>query len=509
MLSLFDRGFVQASSKNEGLVLASDTIENAKEILSLSTRRDGRELRASLLTTTRASLDRIFTLAVANCIAPHRVLQTGILNEAIALCSLENWNPTHILDTAEIALTVSTAFDLTRNFTTEEEKRKLREALSEKALKPALRSLRHGSEWSVSSGNWAIICNAAFCYANSILENSNYELERLSRRSLERALDGFSRNGDWKEGPTYSARILNNLSIAEAGLTERNAPLSQNFLSARNTLEEALLAPSGELANFGDTLRYPESLPFRGFRNQRRAGQRMFESPMDLVWDNRQTPAPNVFFGPFHYAQRTENCFLAVKLGKVDPVHGHIDSGSFIFERDGHRIVCDPGRLDYSAPGYFDLNKRFNLAAAGPNFHTCFEIDGSVPTKDVEAKLVEQSDAGPSISLTTGTGKTVKRVFLIGESSSLTVVDKLEKPSNYSLSLCVPNHTELVGNELILKYANPPSITRIASEPVKKITLQPIPDTEILVDAPSLKLATFHFGVASYGKIEVNTIDSL
>ena len=74
------------------------------------------------------------------------------------------------------------------------------------------------------------------------------------------------------------------------------------------------------------------------------------------------------------------NSYLAIRGMKAGLPHAQMDAGSFIFETDKTRWICDPGKDDYDFPGYFSSQQdgqRWKNRFCSPQGHSTFWVEAT------------------------------------------------------------------------------------------------------------------------------------
>lgn len=86
----------------------------------------------------------------------------------------KDWNPSHFLDTGEMAMAVAIGYDWLFDELSGQEKQILRKALVEKAITP---SFNPSYNWFLNSSiNWNQVCNAGLLYAALAIYEDETEL---------------------------------------------------------------------------------------------------------------------------------------------------------------------------------------------------------------------------------------------------------------------------------------------------------------------------------------------
>jgi hypothetical protein len=331
---------------NDWKNLASDTVSRAIEFKKNELPITWEEGRKVLLPTARNLAVRSQNFVVAHALTGDFTFLDAMLSDGLRVAELDHWNPEHFLDTAELACFIACIRKWTEPVATREQLLELDNVLYERAVKRGLWSLRGGSNWTLAAGNWNIVCNASLMVvASALLQDYPEECGELLERAYSSsniALNAVGPGGEWHEGITYL-----DYSAQFAWFAKQATGLHhfQPILDC-GRYRSSMIGPSGMIADFGDDL--PNCLPPAiGQTGPNPAGS----SPFNLLWGAPLPKPPDRFVGRTVACLRTEQGFLAVKLGNTKHAHAHADLGSFIWEAQGKRLVSDPGRLRYDIPG--------------------------------------------------------------------------------------------------------------------------------------------------------------
>jgi Heparinase II/III-like protein len=337
--------------------------------------------RQVLLPTTRRFADRVQYLIVAWLLTGEARFAKRVVEDLMVVAGFPDWNRTHFLDVAEMVSAVAMARQWTAPILSSEQISSVDRAIVEKGLVPAEESLRGGSEWTTTAGNWNIVCNSALILAALTMLETNPEISgkvlQRAQASLSVGMNAVSPSGEWFEGLTYWSYAAHHAALAQiavdqSGYSLTNTALFHPILDG-GAFAAASVAPSGLGANFGDTLSRPEHCPMQAWlsaRNGRKLPEPMADDhPFELIWGREDLPnpaLPKAFVGMRLVTLRLQKqlAWLAVSVGSADHAHAHHDLGSFIWETGGVRFVVDPGRLDYALKGYFSAGRFGNVGAS-------------------------------------------------------------------------------------------------------------------------------------------------
>ena len=130
---------------------------------------------SALLTAARDYVYRLITLSLA-----YRMFEEqSFLKESETIlewiCKYPDWNKVHFLDTAEMTIAVSIAYDWLYHDLSPEIRQKAKNCILQHALLIALKEYKNGDEgsWAKRETNWNVVCNTGMSFgALAISEDS-------------------------------------------------------------------------------------------------------------------------------------------------------------------------------------------------------------------------------------------------------------------------------------------------------------------------------------------------
>ncbi len=401
-----------------------------------------------LLAVSRRVHDVAMTLGLLYRLDGDDRYRDRLWRELEAAAAFPDWNPSHFLDTAEMAQAFAIAYDWLYDAWTPQQRQTLHTAMVEHALKPALRSYR-GQEsygwWVNTQNNWNQVCNGGIVTAALALAEVEPaiagEILQGAQASLPRAMKHFAPDGAWDEGPMYWHYTMR---YTVPLIVSLNNALGEDFgLSDFEGFDKTgdfpihLTGATGQMFNFADA-------HGKGFRSadwwwlasrfnrpvyaqvQRRsltagsgkaAGTDTSTSAskatgvaadkalhgvraQDLLWsfavDDEiplTLPLDAYFAGMEAVTMRSawddaDAFFVGFKAGDNKASHGHLDLGSFVLDAGGHRWIVDLSSDDYNLPEYFGAKRwtYYRLRAEGHN--TLVINPDSSPDQDPKAKAL-------------------------------------------------------------------------------------------------------------------------
>ena len=344
-----------------------------------------------LLGTSREFLRRMNMLALVYLVEQDSRYLARINEELLAVCAFEDWNPSHYLDVAEMALGVAIALDWTAGALPDETRQKALDALIEKGIRPSW-SNNEPPGWAYGSNNWNQVCNGGMIAASIVIAEVD---PGLAAKTIKRGLEGlpyslaaYGPDGVYPEGSTYWS-YGTSYSVTTIAMLESAFGNDFGMGDYPAFVESAMFrvlcnAPSGWYYNFADcgdrrnengdvvlawfATKTGNSIFFeedRFLRPPEAMGQLARLSGAALAWMAQYQPkgtqtAPAAWKGegtnPIVIFQGgnedSHKYYFGGKGGRGLVNHGNMDAGSFVFELNGVRWVVDPGNQ-----GYHDLEK--------------------------------------------------------------------------------------------------------------------------------------------------------
>ena len=405
-----------------------------------------------ILHISRAALDLIGKCAMAYRVTGEEKYARRAIREALDVSAFADWNPSHFLDTAEMALAVAICYDWLYDELSSAERDILADAILKKALTDGKGELSEGW-WTFGGNNWNQVCNGGLVAAAIATAERHPDLtDRLVVRTTEGlkvAMAVFAPDGGFPEGPAaYWPYALEYNAIAIAAIekyTGRPSPLC----ALPGFREQALFldsctGPTGEMFNFSDAGRLskterisefaswwlaarfgmPETLVYREkslleklcrseipkARTQR-SYDRFFPFTLLCLRELPPTLTPNLprcrLIGGTNpiAVMRTswtdpDAWYVGIKGGSPSCSHGHMDLGSFVLDALGARWSTDLGNDNYAAveKAKIDLwymgqrSTRWSLFRYAPEGHSTVQVGDR---RQVVAKKAEFTEFRP------------------------------------------------------------------------------------------------------------------
>ncbi|MEL7587211.1 MAG: heparinase II/III family protein [Prolixibacteraceae bacterium] len=339
-----------------------------------------------LLSVSREMLYRINMLGMVYRLDKDPEILDRINREVVAVSNFSDWNPSHYLDVAEMAMAVAIALDWTAGDLPKETISLAQRALIEKGLKPSFNKAGN-TGWVKGNNNWNQVCHGGMIAAAIAIAETDPE---LAATTISRALEGmpyalaeYAPDGVYPEGSTYwdygtSFSVVTIAMLESAFGTDFGMGDYEPFLKSA-TFRVLANAPTGWYYNYadcGDRRSVNGDLVLAWFAKKtgnkayfekerflypaaqmakldRLAGAALVwlaqyrEKPgdeMPSAWKGEGANPIVIFTGGEHDPHQY---YFGGKGGRGTVNHGNMDGGSFVFELDGVRWSIDPGNQSY------------------------------------------------------------------------------------------------------------------------------------------------------------------
>jgi hypothetical protein len=405
--------------------LAADPL--AAQLHELALKEAGRVLTARtckydipdgkrLLAESRLALQNIMHSAWAWRMTGKQEYRLRAITELEAACALKDWNPSHFLDTAEMATAVAVGYDWLHATLTPAQRAMCERAIIEKALKPARNVHDQGGWWTLPKNNWAQVCGSGIALAAAAIAGHDDGLaEDLFSRGL--ALIGqcdrfYQPDGMYPEGPGYWQYGTNYhvMLLAACGPLDRafrespdlrkagdsimhltsSTRLSYNFADGHARAAAPSPAQCWLASHYDDAVQAKHVRDFFERALAEDAGNvgKNIAFPLAVMWlpeaPGREIVVPKaaVFDGEqavalFRSGWDPDDAWFGIKGGTPAASHGHMDVGSFVYDAHGQRWLHDLGSENYNLPGHFGA-RRWEYYRLQNRAHNTLEIGGKL-----------------------------------------------------------------------------------------------------------------------------------
>ena len=441
------------------LARADDLLDKATSVYELP---DGKRL----LATSRQMVARTYDLAMAWRLTGDPRYADRLYVELEAATDFPDWNPSHFLDTGEMAHAFAIGLDWAGEAWTDEQRERVRDAIVAKGLVVYLDHVENRRAWwHTTSNNWNLVCNGGMTLA--ALAVAEHEPELASRvvdlavEAMPRSIASLAPDGASAEGPGYWAYSMRYLVPTLAGL--ESATGSARGLDELPGVAEAgwfalhATSPAGLAFNYADgqpdwlspspifywlAARY-DAPALAAYRHGETAGT----GALDLLWRPETIPAtpadlPTAArFRGVEVVTFRENwtdvdaLYLAAQFGPNAVGHNQADLGTFVLDSGGIRWFLDLGSDNYNLPGYFD-EARWDFYRCRTESHNTLVVN---PTRQVNQDVdaggrltAFDADAGTVTAdltdayLARGATSVVRSFAFDGEERAVRLVDHVE-----------------------------------------------------------------------------------
>lgn len=405
-----------------------------------------------LLAVSREVMQRIFYLSYAYRMTGESKYLDRAEMEINAVCDFVDWNPSHFLDVAEMATGIAIGYDWLFGELKAETREKVRQSLLSKAFEPSKNDKYN--YFLRMSNNWNPVCNAGLTMAAlAIFESAKDAAAEMIERAVDtnkKVLATYAPDGNydegysyWEYGTNYQVLLLAALESAlgsDNGL--HNAPGFMKtagymlYMSGTNGLcfnysdcdrdEVPLVGMFWFAKKTGDSsLLYSEKKKIeKGFYADQ-AGKNRF-LPLLMIFGNMADftdipiPKKKLWIGQGRAPValvRTGWCtvkdtYLGIKAGRASVPHGHMDAGSFVYDKDGIRWAMDLGAENYHLLesnkvklwNYAQNSTRWNVFRYNNKSHNTLTINDQLHVADGFAKITDTYDTdekrGATIEMT-------------------------------------------------------------------------------------------------------------
>ncbi len=512
-------GFIKNSLKGNKVAnrYHSEIIKSAKEHLNapkLEYKLDASGRR--ILSISREFLRRIALHAYAYKFTKDPVFLEAAEREMLNSASFKDFNDSHFLDTAEMALALSVGYDALYNDIKPETRKAVETALIEKALKKALvRKHVFGGK-----DNWNQVCSAAMISAAiSVFEKDEALTRKILREcstSPVRTLNEYAPDGVYPEGLAYwdfgtGFQVLHIKALERAFGKDFGLSKAQGFLESAE-YETLGMSHTGKIFNFSDAtencqissaifwfanrsnnlgvlspikeaIKDPKCVGEHGI-SVKTSFARLLPLFMDDIAavDFEKIPdkaSPfKIGLGPCSIALIRgtidgQPVFIGVKAGMDANNHGHADTGSFVLDIGENRFVSDIAILPYHAMEKNKINlwnkkqdsERWRLIRYTNSSHSTLTVNGKVHNVYAKAPIVGKIDnaacRGVLIDLTAPLAPEVEkatRAIKLIDNKKIEITDTIKAPKQKDAEVvfCIPTQAEvkMENGAIILKRGN-------------------------------------------------------
>lgn len=345
------------------------------------------------------------------------------------VAAFPNWNPSHLLDTAEMSAGIAIGYDWLYNSLTESQRKTIEEAILNHALIVAQRGYASNAWWTRETVNRNIVHNGGFIMGAlsvaDIYPDIAFDIVKNAIYCLGYMLPSFAPDGAWDEGvgyaiytleylaKTYStleAALGSDMGLSEvAGINKINYFLfHSSSINGRNNFHDDGASSLGICPEmlyiariFGDDTAVAKYMEMKNLSGATAKVE-------DLLWYSEpiedsitSIPLDGYFRGAEFVAMRdawgnANRSYLSFHGGKNYGGNGHyhIDAGTFVLDLAGVRWAEDLGtdNLTYgTVDGSFDGDRSvvYRVRAEGHNTIVINPDESGGQDDDTDAKVIE------------------------------------------------------------------------------------------------------------------------
>ncbi len=399
-------------------------------------------------------------------LSPDESIKEWIEDSVDALIASErnewNYNSISFLQVGDTMRAMALVYDWMYNHWDADRNLKMRNAIMHYGIEPTIRTLRAGKRWAgAGQGNWnqSILSGIgmgilSICDDEDYSELTNEILERVVK-SLFYGQRDFDENGAHAEGVAYWHYAMDTFIPFEAALSQicgtNSGLLDDPKMAITGYFPVMMTGPQG-IFSFADSI-YPGNVrsaayyrlseyfdnPVFGAYQYKLSNTKTEKGDDDLLsllfynkagYDNNEGTHMFQFFpGPTEsFALKPEgNTYLAFKGGQNGISHSQLDIGTFVYDDQNVRWICDLGRDTYD--NYNNKTQYYRNRAEGNN---CIVInpDGGIDqVKNAKADVTEYKvgkDAAYALidmsAAYSNKAKSVKRAFMMTDNFETLVI---------------------------------------------------------------------------------------
>jgi hypothetical protein len=386
-----------------------------------------------LLRTSRTALGRIQTLAFAYRWTGDRRFADRAIAEMLAVSAFADWNPSHFLDVGEMTAGLAIGYDWLHDILPADAERQIREAIIAKGLQAGREGIAADAWWTNKDTNWAQVCHGGLALGALAVWEHEPALAAVTVEDAVKAvrapMAGYGPDGAypegvgyWTYGTAFNVLLIESLRTAlgeDNGLGDDEAFLASagfidqmtgpsmrafRYLDSGGRADPFVLAwfnAAGRPLSDVAVRRHLEAFVARDNSGPRWAAAALawIEPPDDD--DTGHPPRDALFAGKTPVAafrsawDDPQATWIAVKGGRANVAHGHMDAGEFVFEAAGVRWATSLGSEDYNRIESSGLNlwdftpdgDRWTLLRLNHLGHSIPVINGRPPRVDRRSPL--------------------------------------------------------------------------------------------------------------------------
>lgn len=439
----------------------------------------------------RACQGRILNLSAAYCLTKDKRYSEAAMRQISIMAGWEDLGTHHFLNVGEAALALGVAYDWLYPVLTADERRLIEQTLEHKAFAPYFEVTEETGTWLRGDFNWNQVCHGGMVVAALAVKDGYPD---ICRRVVERAIecvpyatavyapDGAYPEGPsyWEYGTTYQVLMMDAMRCVYGHSFDLEK--ADGFMKTAD-FRLQVCGNTGEEYGYSDYHKsfFNEPVMMWFARELGRydlqeweldrilkvheAGDKLSrQTVFDLLWWSGLKPQEAPVKGNLQcwFARgemplaimRTNkahnDAYLAFKGGTANHSHGHMDSGSFIYESQGVRWALDLGTEVYDKMrqagldlwNYMPESTRWTTFRPSSEAHNILRVNGAPLVSTALASDMTFTEGGTKASATLDTTplyatspvSSVRRTVSLDQDGSLTVADELTATGDIDLT---------------------------------------------------------------------------
>jgi hypothetical protein len=408
------------SEKNLKNKLEKHIVTVSDELLTSSLLSNELLENNSMLDISRISIKRINYLRIAFKLTKDDRYAAKIVDLMLSAAELESWNETNYLDTAEMMMALSMGLDALEGYINQESSFIIKHAILEKGLK-----FNDKQSFQFHRGNnWDQVVHASLiisALAVRDVDSTYYDNIPTYLNHLEDSSSFYDDYGRYAEGPCYwrFGTIYHLLAVKalQDDFPDSAPKLHENILKSAHYYQE-MTSNNGTVFNYSDcNITKDVASVLYGLAQETEDDSLLWLEqekldevlstklnaldrenrflPFILDWWGYSDDEPKVqkagsiqtSVATYRDSWDHENyTYIGLKGGNPSESHGQMDSGSFIFEKDGLRWFVDIGMQNYASLltksielwDSTQTGERWDIAVNNNFSHNNFSLDNTL-----------------------------------------------------------------------------------------------------------------------------------
>lgn len=344
------------------------------------------------LSSDKVYADRILAFSAAWRLTGERKYVDACRQEMFTAIAWTNWVPDHYLGTAHMLQVTGTAYDWIHEALSDEDRATIFAGVCAKGLD----QMGCNDWWRRTDNNWAQVCyDGVATAAIAFYEQMPDRAEKLLLECVThvpKAIRPYAPEGEYPEGAGYwnygTGRFVHMLDVFEKAFGTTFGLYEMPGFAQTGDYVMAMYGPSGHSFNYSDAGRsrrtFNPALLWLSVRANR---------PDWALEEREEYRDPNTKYGmydfllnpkfplplaepriPLDYFSNGRNpvaalrssrdrnaAYVAIKGGRASYNHGHMDTGSFVYDADGVRWALDLGSQNYHSIEKLGTIKLFSM----------------------------------------------------------------------------------------------------------------------------------------------------